>query len=130
MRTFPFRFDARFSPMLAVIGITPKTSRVTLDEETFAARFGRWRVETPIANLARFEVGGGYRWYRAIGVRGSLVDGGITFGSSTKAGLCVCFYQPVGLTVPLYVPRHPGLTVTVADIDGLASALRGYGIPG
>jgi hypothetical protein len=32
---------------------------------------------------------------------------------------------------PLIVgPRHPGLTVTVADVDGLAAALTDRGITG
>lgn len=130
VETFSFRFDGRFALMLRGIGITAETSRVTLTDDTFAAAFGRWGVETPIANLVRFEITRRYRWYRAIGVRGSLVDGGLTFGSNTNGGVCVCFHRPIDAIIPFFAPRHPGLTVTVADIDGLAAALRRYGVPG
>ena len=130
MHRFPFRFDSRFTLMLRVGGITPDRSVVEVTEDTFAARFGRWAVETPTTNLARFEVTGDYRWYRAIGVRSSLADHGLTFGSNAEAGVCVCFRQPVAGIGPLLFPSHAALTVTVADVDGLANALRGYGVPG
>ena len=87
-------------------------------------------METPTTNLARFEVTGDYRWYRAIGVRSSLADHGLTFGSNADAGVCVCFHQPVPRTGPLLFAGHTALTVTVADVDGLADALRSYGVPG
>jgi hypothetical protein len=130
MHRFPFRFDSRFTVMLRVGGITPETSVVEVTEDTFEARFGRWAVETPTLNLARFEVTGDYRWYRAIGVRSSLADHGLTFGSNTAAGVCVCFVDPVDRIGPLMFPSHTALTVTVADVDGLADALRGYGVQG
>ncbi|MBA2336834.1 MAG: hypothetical protein H0V96_03575, partial [Acidimicrobiia bacterium] len=47
VETFSFRFDGRFALMLRGIGITAETSRVTLTDDTFAAAFGRWGVETP-----------------------------------------------------------------------------------
>jgi hypothetical protein len=117
--------------MLRLGGITVANSGVEVDEATFTARFGRWRVETPTANLARFEITGGYRWWRAIGVRGSVADRGITFGSNADAGVCVCFRDPIDRLVPSVLPGpHAALTVTVADVDGLAEALAGYGVAG
>jgi hypothetical protein len=128
--SFPFRFDPRFTLMLRLGGITPATSVVEINDEAFEARFGRWAVETPTANLARFEVTGDYRWYRAIGVRSSLADRGLTFGSNARAGVCVCFHQPVSSNGPLLFTVHTAVTVTVADVDGFAGALLGYGVPG
>jgi hypothetical protein len=128
--SFPFRFDPRFMVMLRLGGITPATSVVEISDDAFEARFGRWAVVTPTTNLARFEVTGDYRWYRAIGVRSSLADRGLTFGSNADAGVCVCFHQPVHSSGPLLFAVHTALTVTVADVDGLADALLGYGVPG
>ena len=130
MHRFPFRFDPKFAALLRVGGITETDSGIELTAETFAAQFGRWTVVTPTSNLARFEVTRDYRWYRAIGVRSSLADHGLTFGSNADAGVCVCFHQPVPRTGPLIFARHTALTVTVADVDGLADALRSYGVPG
>lgn len=130
MYRFPFRFDPKFATVLRLGGITEVNSGIELTADTFTAQFGRWAVETPTTNLARFEVTRDYRWYRAIGVRSSLADHGLTFGSNADAGVCVCFHQPVPRTGPLIFARHTALTVTVADVDGLADALRSYGVPG
>ena len=131
MATFPFRFDPRFAPCCASEGSPRTNSVVEVDEATFTARFGRWPVETPTTNLARFEITGDYRWWRAIGVRGSLADRGITFGSNADAGVCVCFRDPIDRLGAVGAPRAPpALTVTVDDVDGLAETLAGYGVPG
>ncbi len=131
MPTFPFRFDPRFAPVLRLGGVTAANSGVQVDESTFTARFGRWRVDTPTTNLARFEITGDYRWWRAIGVRGSLSDRGITFGSNADAGVCICFRVPIDKLVPSVLPApHSALTVTVDDVHGLAGTLAGYGVAG
>jgi hypothetical protein len=51
----------------------------------------------------------------------SFVDDGLTFGTNTHAGLCIHFREKV----PSVLRRagHSALTVTVADLDGLANAL-------
>ncbi len=130
MEHFAFDFEDKYRWMLATIGVKPSNSEVTVDDTTFTAQFGRWRVETPIANLVGFETSGDYRWFKAIGARGSFKDRGLTFGSSTRRGLCVRFAEPVRSLVPGDVMPHPGLTVTVLDVDGLADALRRRGVPG
>lgn len=120
---FSFAFDPRFRRPLALLGVRPATCEVTIDDDHFDARFGRWRVRTPVSNLADVMVTRDYRAIKAIGPRGSLADRGATFGSSTRAGVCVCFHEPVtALAGPLM--RHPGLTVTVEDPEGLAAAVR------
>lgn len=123
-RTFAFAFDPRFRGLLKVLGISPHNSSVTIDDEVFDARFGRWRLTTPVANLSDVRVTRDYRWFKAIGPRGSAVDRGCTFGTNTDAGVCVCFHEPVGALISSSVMRHPGLTVTVADVDGLVRAVR------
>lgn len=123
-KTFAFAFDPRFRAQLRLLGIRPQNSCVTLDDDHFDARFGPWHLRTPTANLKDVQVTRDYRWFRAIGPRGSRTDGGCTFGTNTDAGVCVCFHEPVGALLPLDVLRHPGLTVTVADVEGLAQAVR------
>lgn len=124
MERFDFAFDDRFRPLLRTFSVGPDTAEVRLtDDDRFVASFGRLRISTPLSNVAGTRITGPYRWYRAIGARSSLADRGATFGSSTGRGLCVCFHEPVrGLFGS--VVRHPGLTVTVRDCEGLQRALE------
>ena len=110
--------------MLLALGVHPGNALVTLtDDDRFVAGFGRYKIDTPLSNIDCIEVTGPYRWYRAIGIRGSTVDNGITFGSSTAGGVCVTFHEPIRRLLP-GLRDHPGLTVTVVDITGLAAALE------
>lgn len=124
MERFPFRFDDRFRVLLNIIGARPENSEVVLtDDDRFVAKFGRLVVDTPMANLAGTQISRNYRWYKAIGARGSLADGGATMGTNADAGLCVRFHEPVKLLFGS-LRRHPGLTVTVADPEGLQTAIE------
>lgn len=124
MRTesFSFRIDPRARPLLALAGVRETTCRVVVDDETFDARFGRWRVRTPLDNVVDACVTGPYRFHRAIGPRLSLADRGLTFGTSTREGACVRFHEPVVGLLGRAV-RHPGLTVTVAEPRRLVEVL-------
>jgi hypothetical protein len=120
---FPFAFDPRFQRLLALLGIRPSNSEVVLTDTTFAARFGRFRTRTPVGNLKDVRITHDYRWFKAIGPRASAADRGATFGSNTRAGVCVCFHEPITAVLGRW-QRHPALTVTVADPGGLAAAIR------
>jgi hypothetical protein len=98
---------------------------VRVEAGRLAVRFGPWRCETDLANVAGTEVTGPYRPVRAIGARLSLKDRGLTFGTNAERGVCVRFREPVRGLEPTGRLRHPGLTVTVEDVDGLARALGG-----
>jgi hypothetical protein len=122
---FRFAFDDRFRLPLAAAGITPTSAFVTLTaDDRLVARFGPWTCETPLANVTCVQRTGPYRWWRAIGTRLSFKDGGATFGSTTAGGVCLCFAEPVRALDALGLFRHPGLTVTVADIDGFVAAVE------
>ena len=128
--TFPLRADRPWSWLLRIIGVRAGAAQVELTaDDRLVATFGRFRVETPIANVSGFRVTGPYRWWRAIGPRGSFADHGFTFGTSARGGVCLCFreWAPSG-----YVRggRMEALTVTVADPDALARALETRGIAG
>lgn len=121
---FAFAFEPRFRPLLAIAGVTPRTAHVTVTAERLVARFGPWVCETTLTNVRDTCVTGPYRWYTAIGTRGSFVDRGLTFGSTTRGGVCVLFHEPVTGIEPFGKMKHPGLTVTVADPDLFATTLR------
>jgi hypothetical protein len=123
-RRFGFRFDPPFRLPLALLGIRPETTGVDLDADTLTIRFGPWRLRTTRGNLTGAQVGGPYRWWRAVGPHLSLADGGVTFGTGTTAGVCLRFADPVPALAPGRWLRHPAVTVTVADPDGLLRALR------
>ena len=87
------------------------------------AKFGLLKLETPLENVDGAHVTRDYRWWTAVGARMSFVDDGLTFGTNTRAGVCVHFRDPVRSPFP--GRRHSALTVTVADLDGLVEALDG-----
>ena len=124
------RAERPWSWVLRVIGVRPGAAQVELtDDDRLLATFGRFRVETPLANVSGFRLTGPYRWWRAIGPRGSFADHGFTFGTSARGGVCLSFraWVPSG-----YVRggRMEALTVTVEDPDALAAALAARGIAG
>lgn len=128
--TFPLRADRPWSWLLRLIGVRPGAAQVALtDDDRLVATFGRLRVEAAIGNVCGYRLTGPYRWWTAIGPRGSLADHGFTFGSSARGGVCLCFREWVPSR---YVRggRMQALTVTVDDPDALARALEARGIGG
>jgi hypothetical protein len=121
---FEFEFDPQFRPLLALIGVTRSTAHVTLTPERLVAHFGSWTCETPIDNVRDVCRTGPYHWYKAIGPRGSFVDRGLTFGTTTKGGVCVLLREPVPGLAPVGSLRHPGLTLTLAEPDRFVASLR------
>lgn len=125
---FDFDFAARFRLPLGLAGITPSTAAVYLREGCFEVRFGAWSLSTPLANITTAEVSGPFRWARAVGVRLSLADRGITFGTNARRGVCLTFAEPVRGIEPFGLLRHPGATVTVREPEALMLALREAGV--
>ncbi len=128
--SFPLRRDAPWRWVLRAFGVRSGAAHVKLtDGERLIAVFGRLRVETSLANISNHRETGPYRWWKAIGPRRSLADKGFTFGTSSRAGVCLCFREWVRSG---YVRggRMESLTVTVDDPDGLARALEARGIAG
>jgi hypothetical protein len=121
--SFAFRFDPRYRALLALSGITPERSWVDVGDGVLDARFGPWRVRTPLGNVTGASVNGPHAAIRAIGVRLSFADRGLTFGSNRDRTVCVEFAEPVAGIDPLGLVRHPGLSLAVADCEGLHAAL-------
>jgi hypothetical protein len=121
-KRFRYAIDTKFLPFLLPFGVRPSRDGVTLtDDGRFVATFGFFRIETAIDNIDGAHVTSGYRWWTAIGARGSLVDDGLTFGTNHDSGVCVHFHEKVGSV--LRRSGHSALTVTVADVEGLTEAL-------
>lgn len=118
---YPYDTDRRFLPVLLAFGFSAARDAVRLTDGRFRASFGWFSLETPLSNVDGAHVTRGYRWWTAVGARLSLVDDGLTFGTNTRAGVCVHFREPV----PSALRRrgHSALTVTVTDLDGLVAAL-------
>jgi len=124
MTTFDFRFDRSYRLAALPLAVRPATTSVTVDGGDLAVRFGPWRLRTPLANVAGTEVSGPYSFVKTAGPPHlSFSDRGVTFATNGEQGLCVRFHEPVRALDPTGRLRHPGATVTVADIDGLATAL-------
>lgn len=124
MEVFGFAFDRRAARFLRLAGIHSRTAAVALGPDQLSVHFGGFRLTTPLSNIFDVQVTGPFRWWKAIGVRVSLADRGVTFGTNAKAGVCVRFRTPVAAVGRRLGLRHPGLTVTVADPAAFAAALR------
>lgn len=122
--TFDFSFDPIHRALGLGFGVTPATTLVEVDGGRLVVRFGPWLVSTPLANVEGTEVTGPYATLKTAGpAHLSVADRGLTFATNARRGLCIRFRDPVAGIEPTGRLRHPGLTVTVADVEGLASAI-------
>ena len=93
---FAYAVDKRLAPFWLPFGLHPGKDGVTItDAETFLATFGFLKLQTPLANIDEAHVTRDYRWWTAAGVRMSLADNGLTFGTNRTAGVCIHFREPV-----------------------------------
>ena len=122
--TFDFSFDLLHRAFGLPLGITPRTAQVEVDGDRLVARFGLWHVSTPLTNVEGTETSGPYSPFKTVGpAHLSVADRGLTFATNSRRGLCIRFREPVPGIEPTGRLRHPGLTVTVADVEGLAAVL-------
>jgi hypothetical protein len=125
-RRFPFRIHGLWRLGVLLFAVTPGRAYVDLDDDGVHARFGPWRMDVPLEDIARWAIRGPYRWWRALGVRQTLGVWDMSFGSSAKDGVYLEFRRPLRSAGT----NHPALTVTVADPDAFVAALAARGIPG
>jgi hypothetical protein len=120
---FSYAVDRWYLPALLAFGFKRDRDGVTLTSDTFKATLGFVRVTTARDNVTGAHITRGYRWWTAFGVRRSMADDGLSFGTNHDAGVCIHFAQKV--PSPLSRRGHSALTVTVADLEGLTRALGG-----
>jgi len=118
---FPYRFDRRWSVLFWALGVGKNDGVSIYDNGDLVATFGRFKVKTTRDNVSRTLVTGPHSWYTAVGLRLSLTDDSITFGTNHKKGLSIEFVQKVPRVIGFR--RHSTLWVSVADPEGLATAI-------
>jgi hypothetical protein len=124
-KRFGFAFAPAYRLISRAFGIGATTAWVDVGDRTLDARFGPWRVSTPLANISDVAVTGPYAFWKTAGpARLAITDRGLTFATNGDRGVLISFRTPVRGLDPLGVLHHPELTVTVADVDGLAELLR------
>jgi hypothetical protein len=123
---FPFRWDPRYTRAARPFGIHAGNAWVEVGPDAIDARYGRWRCRTAFTNIRAVEVTGPYRFVKTAGPpRLGITDIGLTFASNGDRGVLLTFAERVRCIEPLGVLRHGELTVTVQDIDGFATLVRG-----
>jgi hypothetical protein len=121
---FRFAFAPSYRRPARTFGVTEGNAWVDVDDESFDARFGHWRVKTPLSNIKEVAVTGPYRFLKTAGpARLAVTDRGLTFATNGQRGVRVSFHEPVHGLDPFGLISHPELTVTVADVDRLAALL-------
>ena len=125
VRRFPIRIGSRSRIVLVLFGVRSTNAYVDLSS-ALDARFGFFRIRTPVENVARWRIEGPWPWITAIGVRRSIRHGDISFDGTHTGGVRVDFHEPVRFG-PL---RPPALYVSVDDLEGFAAALASLGVPG
>ncbi|HEX8761710.1 MAG TPA: hypothetical protein VF734_17455 [Pseudonocardiaceae bacterium] len=123
-QTFSFLFTAPYRLAGLPFGITPATAAVQVGDGELAIRFGPWKVRTALTNVAATTVTGPFGFLKTAGpAHLSFADRGLTMATNGARGLCITFREPVRGIEPTGVLRHPAVTVTVADCQGLAAVL-------
>jgi hypothetical protein len=99
---FAFAFASSYRLPARAFGVTPATAWVKVDGASFQARFGPWRVSTPLANITDVAVTGPYRFAKTAGpARLAITDRGLTFATNGERGVRVSFTTPVRGLDPL-----------------------------
>ena len=125
MTRFDFAFDDAHRVAGLPFGVTPRTTAVVVDADQLRIRFGPWFVRTDVGNVIGCETSGPYTFVKTAGpAHLSFADRGLTFATNGRRGLCIRVARPVTGIDPWGWIRHPAVTVTVADPDALAAALR------
>ncbi len=121
---FPLRYAGIAGVVAHAVAPDERRAYVEVTDTSFTARYGPWVVHTTLDNIAEVSISGPYHQLKIIGPpRLSMADRGLTFATNTERGVCIRFFRPVAGIEPSGRLRHPGLTVTVADPEGLVAAL-------
>ena len=122
-RRFAYAIDKRYLPLLLPFGLRGSRDGVTIaGDGSLLATFGFVKVQTRLDNVTGAHITRNYRWWTAFGVRASMADDGLSFGTNNRAGVCIHFAEKV--PSPLRRSGHSALTVTVAELEELTSALQ------
>jgi hypothetical protein len=122
---FDFAFHPLFRLPARLVGVTPATATVHVGEREVEVRFGPWRMAVDRDDIVEVTRTGPYRPWRVLGPPHlSFADRGITFATTPQRGVCLRLRHPVPGIEPTGWLRHPAITVTVADVEGLVDLLE------
>jgi hypothetical protein len=122
---FEFAFAPEYRRLARLFGVTPANAWVEVRDSELEARFGRWRVRTPLANIREVAVTGPYHLLKTAGpARLGVTDRGLTFATNGDRGVLITFRKKVRGLDRWGLIQHPELTVTVADVNKLAALLQ------
>ena len=119
---FPYRFDKRWNALFFALGVDDKDGVTITGKGELIATFGRFKAKTTLDNIDHTLVTGPHRWYTAVGLRLSLTDDGLTFGTNHRKGLSIAFVEKIPKVIGF--KKHSTLWVSVADPEGLAAAIN------
>jgi hypothetical protein len=121
---FPFDFRDALGVASRLFWAWPWSSGVAVSAHEIWIRYGPWVLHTELSNIRSARITGPYHWWKVAGpARVSVRDGGVTFASTARRGVCLQFREPVPGALPTESVRHPSVTVTVRDPDGLVSLI-------
>ncbi len=118
---FPYRLDKRWNALFFALSVDDKDGVTITGKGELIATFGRFKVKTTLDNIDHTLVTGPHRWYTAVGLRLSLADDGLTFGTNHRKGLSIAFVEKIPKVIGFR--KHSTLWVSVADPEGLAAAI-------
>ena len=118
---FPYRLDKRWVALFLMLGVTEKDGVTITAKGALIATFGRFKVQTTLANVDHTSITGPHRWYTAVGLRLSFTDDGVTFGTNHRKGVSIAFVRKIPRVIGLR--KHSMLWVSVADPEGLVAAI-------
>lgn len=124
VRRYEFDFDASYRLPALLLGITPRTAWVEVDDDQLRVRFGLWRLRTPLSNIEGVQQTGSFGYLKTAGPPHlSFVDRGVSFATNGRDAVCVRFHEPVAGIDPTRRIKHPGATLTVGDPAALMADL-------
>ena len=118
---FPYRLDNRWIALFLTLGVTKKDGVTITSKGELIATFGRFKVKTTLDNIDHTKITGPHRWYTAVGLRLSLTDDGVTFGTNHRQGVSIVFKKKIPRVIGF--KKHSMLWVSVADPEGLVAAI-------
>lgn len=122
---FDFAFAAAYRAAAVAFGVTPHNAEAVVADARLRVRFGPWRLETALENIADAVVTGPYSFIKTAGpARLAVTDRGLTFATNGHRGVELHFHRKVPGIEPSGLIRHPELTLTVRDIDRFIERIK------
>ena len=118
---FPYRLDNRWIALFLTLGVGKKDGVTLTGNGELIATFGRFKVKTTLDNVDHTKITGPHRWYTAVGLRLSLADDGVTFGTNHHKGVSIVFKKKIPRVIGF--KKHSMLWVSVADPEGFVEAI-------